>query len=71
MKFVIKKTIEVIDQVATGKKFAALRKESRLFQRQVADRCGISIQHLQKLEHGRRNWTDQMIQDLGQTLTEL
>lgn len=71
MNFVIKKTIEVIDQAATGKKFAALRKEARLFQRQVAYRCGISMQHLQRLEQGRRNWTEQMIQDLGQTLQEM
>lgn len=50
-----------IDPVGVGLEMLALRKAKKLAQQDVADRMGLSKQHICALEHGNRNWNPELI----------
>jgi transcriptional regulator with XRE-family HTH domain len=55
-------TMEVIDNVTTGQRAAALRIERGVSQSELADRLKISKGQLCRLEAGQRTWTVDFLQ---------
>ncbi len=57
------KSIPVPDHAKQGKQCRAWRKERKLTLRQVADIMGLGKTYVHDLEHGRRNWTPELVED--------
>ena len=47
--------MENVEQIGFGGRLRTLRLEMRLTQRQVAERCGLPVMTISRLETGRRN----------------
>lgn len=53
------KTVRVIDQQRTAKRFRALRRKHEFTLQQVAEQMGVTNGFLAMLEHNKRKWTEE------------
>lgn len=65
---VTKRTVEVIDHVATGKSMKALREKAGKTGAQVGAALGFSAPMVFMLEAGERNWTDDLCERFQKAL---
>lgn len=65
---VILKSVDVIDDQATGAKMRALREAAKVSLRDLGDRIDLSAPYLSDLELGRRAWSEQRAEQYAAAL---
>ena len=60
----------ILDARSVGQALRAERKAARFGLREVARQMGISAPYLHDLEHGRRAWTEEMIDRYRQIISQ-
>ena len=68
IKFPILKKTLVIDNVATGLKARHLRIKKNMTLADVAEKAGITLQHLSRLEQGQTPWKPEHLSAVKDTL---